>query len=252
MIKQVRTREAYQAKVEQAIQREISLAQEGQIAAVSSKAAAFYLGKHKDTLADWRQPPPKGPPFDKGADGIGVRNEHVSYPWPELVKWKSERAGKTAKERKLQDELDKILQQAHELDLELQIQQARDQLAKAQKKLGRKLGFASLNDAIELDEWATDGEIVLGHVLTISDTALDQALAHDQVIDASLAEVLTLPWDQDARVPFLDAWISITTSQARAMADANAMSDVVRTDRTASDLSGLTKIVDRAGRRNPL
>lgn len=249
MIKQMRTREDYQTKVEQAIQREISLAQEGQIAAVSSKAAAFYLGKHKDTLADWRQPPPKGPPFDKGADGIGVRNEHVSYPWPELVAWKKGRAGKTARERKLQGEIEKTLQQAREADLQVQLQEARDQLARLSKKLGRKLGFATVADCASQEDWVSDGQRLIGHVLTVDDATLDAALDADQVISASLAEALTHPWEQGALAPFLSAWEAVMSVQIKAMAEADAQSNVLRTDADAVDLGAKTRVVDRKSER---
>ena len=252
MIEQVRSREEYEAIVEASIKRELQRARDGELLAVSSRAAASFLGKHKDTLRDWRQPPPKGPPFEKGADGIGVNNEHVSYPWAELVAWKKARAGKTAKERKLQDELEKVMQKVRELELELQLQDAKDSAAKLAKRLGRKLGFATLGDTVAEEDWVTDGHLIIGHVLTVDDAMLVKALDADLVISASLADALSLPWDYEAREPFEIAWRGVLKTQLDAVERGEAMGREVSSKLSASQLGKGTLIVDHHGERRSL
>jgi hypothetical protein len=208
MLQQLRTEDQYLAKVEDAISIELARAQAGELASVSTKAAARYIGKHHDTLGDWRRASPRiGPPFEKGIDGRGLGNEHISYPYPELVEWNANRASKTSKERRLMDELEQVRQRARELELELQLQEAKEHAAKLAKKLGRKMGFNTLSDCVAIEDWAMRDGMLVGHVLGVSDEELVEALAGNGIVSTSLEQALRLAWNNpEQRLPYEDAF----------------------------------------------
>ncbi|ARQ89186.1 nucleotide-binding protein [Stenotrophomonas maltophilia] len=206
MIEVVRSEEEYRALADAALDRELERAKAGQTPSLSSKAAARFLGVHVDTLGQWRRrTPPLGPPFQKGAgDSGGGANQHVRYMFVDPEEWQSARTGRTVKERRLVDELECVKQRARELEMELELQSLRDQVARMTKKVGRLLALETLQECVEVcHEWVTIGDQVVGHVLTVPEPALEQALGEGTVWGASLAEVLSWPWvDSDARDPF--------------------------------------------------
>lgn len=189
------------AKLERAYRVPVYLA-----AHFESKAAARFLGVHVDTLGQWRRrTPPLGPAFQKGAgDNEGGANQHVRYLISDLEEWQSARTGRTVKERRLVDELGRVRQRARELEMELELQSLRDQVARMTKKAGRLLALETLQECVEVcHEWVTVGGKMVGHVLTVPEPALEQALGEGTVWKASLGEVLSWPWvDSDAREPF--------------------------------------------------
>lgn len=186
---------------------ELERARAGMVDDVSARAAALFLRIHVETLGQWRRRnPPLGPPWRKGADGLGMRNEHVSYSFAELVAWKEAQQGKTHKQRRLTDELERQRLRLAELELELAVAQAKEKAAKLAKALGRVSRFATLSDMVESTWWATDGQAIMGHVLTVDDDALTQALDRDWMVEASLVEALEFPWAHSRlREPFADA-----------------------------------------------
>lgn len=92
-----RTPETFASRADEraALELELERARAGQVDDVSARAAALFLRIHVETLGQWRRRnPPLGPPWRKGADGLGMRNEHVSYSFAELAAWKDAQQGK--------------------------------------------------------------------------------------------------------------------------------------------------------------
>ncbi|RXK64271.1 nucleotide-binding protein [Stenotrophomonas sp. MA5] len=197
MIEVVRSEEEYRALSDAALDRELERAKAGLTPSVSSKAAARFLGVHVDTLGQWRRrTPPLGPAFQKGAgDNGGGANQHVRYRFVDLEEWQSARTGRTVKERRLVDELDRVKQRARELEMELELQSLRDRVARMTKKAGRVLALQTAEECLHTaHHWVVAGGHILGHVLTVSKDALDGALEAGDVLEATLEEVLGMPW----------------------------------------------------------
>lgn len=229
-----RTEEQYLSLQATAVERELERAAAGlPPPTVSTKAAAKFLGVHYDTLGEWRRrSPPLGPPFQKGAgQTLGGLNQHVRYLYSDLVEWQQARIGKTAKERRLQNELDQAQQRVREHELELALRQAKDELAKLQKKLGRIAALTTLQDvAMETHDWALMGDRIAGHVLAVDDTTLAQALADGNVWEGTVEDALAQPWTcTDNRQPYQDAFLSILTATQHAI-------EAARSRQRASDL----------------
>ncbi|HFT6977326.1 nucleotide-binding protein [Stenotrophomonas maltophilia] len=193
---------------------------------ISTKAAARYLGVHFDTLGDWRRrTPPAGPPFVKGAGRAGGgANEHVRYPYTELVAWQASRVGRSVKERRLIDELDAAQQRVRELEIELALRQARDDASRLQKKLGRIATLATLDDiAVVPHEWALVDGRVAGHVLVVSDDVLSGALERGDVWDATIEVALQAPWvDGETREPYHAAYANVLQIVMQELREAKA------------------------------
>lgn len=193
---------------------------------ISTKAAARYLGVHFDTLGEWRRrTPPAGPPFVKGAGrAAGGANEHVRYPYTELVAWQASRVGRSVKERRLIDELDAAQQRVRELEIELALRQAREDASRLQKKLGRIASLATLGDiAVVTHEWAlVDGEVA-GHVLVVDDQVLSGALERGEVWDATVESALQALWvDGEAREPYHAAYANVLKAVTQELFKAQA------------------------------
>lgn len=141
MIEIVRNEGEYRALADAALDRELERAKAGLTPSVSSKAAARFLGVHVDTLGQWRRrTPPLGPQFQKGAgDNEGGANQHVRYRFVDLEEWQSARTGRTVRERRLMDELERLRQRARELEMELELQSLREKVARMTKRTGRVL-----------------------------------------------------------------------------------------------------------------
>ena len=229
-----RTEEQYLALQATAVDRELERAAAGlPPPTVSTKAAAKFLGVHFDTLGEWRRrSPPLGPPFQKGAGQVGGGlNQHVRYLYSDLVEWQQARIGKSAKERRLQNELDQAQQRLREHELELALRQAKDELAKLQKKLGRIAALVTLQDvAMETHDWALIGDRIAGHVLAIDDATLAQALAEGDVWEGSVQDALAQPWTStENRQPYQDAFLGVLAATQHAI-------EAARSRQRASDL----------------
>ncbi|KTF40813.1 hypothetical protein [Xanthomonas translucens] len=206
MIEVVRSEKEYRALADAALDRELERAKAGLTPSVSSKAAARFLGVHVDTLGQWRRrTPPLGPAFKKGAgENEGGANQHVRYRFIDLEEWQSARTGRTVKERRLVDELERVRQRARELEMELDLQSLREKVARMTRKAGRVLALETVKDCVEItQEWIVADGLIVGHVLTVSDSVLEQALEVGVVFDATLEDALALPWcDNEARDTF--------------------------------------------------
>ncbi|MBB3760771.1 nucleotide-binding protein [Xanthomonas arboricola] len=232
MIEVVRSEEDYRALLEAALDQELERARAGLTQTVTSKAAARFLGVHFDTLGEWRRRfPPLGPPFQKGAGHTGGgANQHVRYLYEDLLEWQKARASKTPKERRLVDELERLRQQARELELQLELQAVRDQVACMTRKAGRVLALTTVKECLTVQhDWVLVGGRLVGHVLTVPGDVLTAATAADganeangtskanvahtgvgsevgEVWTATLKEALQEPWaTNEARDPFSEA-----------------------------------------------
>ncbi|UYK83755.1 nucleotide-binding protein [Xanthomonas sacchari] len=225
MIEVVRSEEDYRALFDAALDQELERARAGLTQTVSSKAAARFLGVHFDTLGEWRRrSPPLGPPFQKGA-GLtgGGANQHVRYLYEDLVEWQKARASKTPRERRLIDELEQLRQRARELELQLELQAVKDQVARMTRKAGRVLALTTAKECLTVQhDWVLVGGRLVGHVLTVPDDVLTAVAAADgakgtgfaypgagadveEVWTATLEEALQEPWvNNEARDRFSD------------------------------------------------
>lgn len=205
-IETVRSEEHYRAKLQRALDQELSRAAAGLTPTVSTKAAAQFLGIHFDTLGEWRRrSPPLGPPFQKGAGSLqGGANQHVRYLYEDLVEWQHARLGRSAKERRLASEEDALRQQIRELERELAVKTGRAELERLKKAVGKGLSFLSLKDCVSVSHnWVVSDGRIVGHVLAISEELLDLALDEGNVWDASLSDALLEAWvTVDARDPY--------------------------------------------------
>lgn len=216
-IETVRSEEDYRAKLQRALDQELSRAAAGLTPTVSTKAAAQYLGVHFDTLGEWRRrSPPLGPPFQKGAGGLqGGANQHIRYLYEDLVEWQRARLGRSAKERRMASEEDALRQQIRELERELAVKAGRAELEKLKKAIGKGVSFLSLRDCVSISHgWVVSDGCIAGHVLSIPEELLDRALDEGNVWDASLSEALLEAWiSVDARDPY-DAAMSAALDDA--------------------------------------
>lgn len=208
-IETVRSEEDYRAKLQRALDQELSRAAAGLTPTVSTKAAAQFLGIHFDTLGEWRRrSPPLGPPFQKGAGSLqGGANQHVRYLYEDLVEWQRARLGCSAKERRLRAELERLSQQQRELELERQIHEAKAALEKLRKNAGRFAALMTSHEGWAISHpWAVVGGLIAGHALTVDEDTLDRALTDGEIWDTTLPNALLEPWiSVEARDPFDDA-----------------------------------------------
>lgn len=233
MIGVFRSEEEYRALADGALDRELERAKAGLTPSVSSRAAARFLGVHVDTLGQWRRrTPPLGPAFQKGAgNNEGGSNQHVRYLISDLEEWQSARTGRTVKERRLVDELERVKQRARELEMELELQSLREQVARMTRRAGRVLALDTVRECIDVrHEWIFKNGLVVGHVLAADEGVLVDALNSGNVLRASLKDVLVLPWsDNDARSPFaaqIESVFSDFVKQLSREASAQRMRDL--------------------------
>lgn len=222
MITAQRTIEQFDVQWEAAADAEILEAKGGRVLTVSNRAAARYLGVHYITLGKWRnRTPPKGPLFIKGEaeDGSMAANQHVHYKFQDIEVWLDARKGTSYKERKGLQELEDLGRMRRELELQLEIQSAKDEIARLRKRIGAKgLAFATLADCAELHDWTVHDGAITGHVLTVSDAELARALVGDGIVSLTIEEALGEAWtDAEQRNAFGEAMeVAITGARQRA------------------------------------
>ncbi|WOB27713.1 MULTISPECIES: nucleotide-binding protein [Xanthomonas] len=220
-IEPVRTEEAFRAKAEAAWNGELIRAKSAGGGMVSAKAAALFLSIHADTLGEWRRRiPPMGPRFQKASgSALDGPNQRVKYDYEELVAWKDGQQGRTAKERRLSSELERLNQQQRELQLERQIHEAKVALEKLRKNAGRYAALVTSHEGWATSHaWAVVEGLIAGHVLTVGEDTLDRALADGEIWDAPLADALLEPWiSVEARDPFDDAMKDALAAFQRAL-----------------------------------
>jgi HD-GYP domain-containing protein (c-di-GMP phosphodiesterase class II) len=228
------------AQIEARCQKELDDVRSGLRKDVSTVAAAHYLGIHASTLSELRMRGigPKG----SVANTSGASNARVRYTIDELDMWNASRTGSGYKEVQQRSELAKAKATAELLALELELQEARAEIARLRKKMAnRGLAFAALPDLFDKHDWVMDDEgAVVGHVLTVSDSAL--ASHWEGVTTLSLHDALRLPWsDEEARALFFATYLDVL---------ANERKDVEQIHRAFVERIAIRRVVSTSGGSN--
>ncbi|WP_241897779.1 hypothetical protein [Stenotrophomonas maltophilia] len=123
------------------------------------------------------------------------------------------------------DELDAAQQRVRELEIELALQQAREDASRLQKKLGRIATLATLDDIAGLShEWVLVDGRVAGHVLVVSDQVLSGALERGDVWDATVEAALQAPWvNGETREPYHAAYANVLQIVMQKLREAQAV-----------------------------
>lgn len=171
---------------------EIRKAQEGTVADVSQKAAAYYLRMDYTNLSRLRVTD-KGPKSIQAAGG--GRNARVSYRLEDLDEWRDSQVSSSHKERLLKNEIRNIQEKNTIAELMLEVERLKAQLKGNERKLKQGLRFATASDLYDPDEWVfnSNGE-VSGHILTVDDNELRSAIAEDRIEELSVLDALKEPW----------------------------------------------------------
>jgi len=205
---------------EAAWQREIAEARQGLRAKVGTKAAAYYLGIHDKTLLDWVREG-RGPEAVKNPSRTGTSggNQRYGFTLAALDAFVQARTGDVITRGKRTD-AETARRESERVQAAIELKAAEDRLAKARARAHR-LGmvcFQSLADAVEVQPWArVDGRIV-GHAWAVDDATFDAA--GDDLVEATLEEVLQWPWTSEAaRRPYDDALLAVLTRARMAVED---------------------------------
>lgn len=167
---------------------------------VSRMAAAIFCNVSYDTMRRWEQDG-TGPRVDANSQEKG--REWVFYIYQDLVDWVARGAMKPTQRKKaakhanaIRDELEHQEELRRERELELMRQETR-KLEKELEVLRKKtqaLGFTSLQDLRVEQDWVMRDSQVVGHVLTVTDAELQDAIDRDDIWEATLDEALMVPW----------------------------------------------------------
>lgn len=182
-------------------QDEIARAKAGSLGRITCKAAAYYLNMHEWTL---RQLVRNGvgpvPERNQAKPGTTATNQRMYFTLAALDEYRSASEGDLITRGHRRDAL-AMRKEAARIQALLDVQAARDQLAKLEARAKRigAMTFDSLMEAADLHPWALDEQgRILGH-----DLAMDEAVAVDDVLLAPLMEALQEPWvSTSARDPY--------------------------------------------------
>jgi len=199
-------------------QREIAEAREGLRAKVSTKAAAWYLGVHPKTLLQWVRDG-VGPDAVKNPSrrGTTALNQHQGFTLAALDAFTRTRTGDIITRGKRSD-AETLRRAAERIQAAIDLKATEDVLAKARER-ARRLGvvcFSTLSDATEVQPWACIDGRVAGHAWAVDDATFEAA--GEDVVEATLDEVLALHWQSDiVRQPYAEALSDVIDSASRAM-----------------------------------
>lgn len=180
---------------------EIAEAKAGERSRISTKAAAHYLGIHEWTLRqlvrDGRGPEPIR---NEAKPGSAARNQRMYFTLQALDDYNRVHEGELITRGKKHDAMQLQREEAR-LQALIELKAAEDALEKARAR-ARRIGavaFTALDDLHETHPWALDEQgRILGQLWT-----LDEDVAVDDVLEASLIEALQEPWvSSDAREPY--------------------------------------------------
>jgi hypothetical protein len=162
---------ARQRKLER-LDREIADAQAGAKSKVSRAAAARYLDMSLTTLGELMKAG-KGPPHIKNDAASAAMNQHIHFPWPELVTWDQARTVYSSPEQReqLQEESKRVALRRELADLEAQAATLRRALRESGDR--RIMAFDGVAALTEPHPWIFDGDRLLGHALIVSDDDLE-------------------------------------------------------------------------------
>lgn len=181
-----RTEEAQWAK-------EIEDARKGLRADISRKAAASYLGIHHTNLSKLRTSGTG--PASVQARGKG-RNTGVTYRLADLDAWKDGNRSTTYNESVLKGRAQELQNANTVSELKLlvaELEAANRSLRDRLRKNG--LAFATALDVAQPSEWVVDQDgYIQGHILTVDDAALVDAIQHDRIDEMPVVDALQRPW----------------------------------------------------------
>lgn len=186
------------------IDQEIADAQAGVKSKVSRAAAARYLDMSLTTLGELMKAG-KGPPHIKNAATSGAMNQHIHFPWDELVAWDKARTHYDSPEAReqIQEEARRAALQRQLHDLETQAAALRKALRESGDR--RIMAFDGLVSTTEPHPWIFDGERLLGHALVVSDDDLEAG----ELVWLSLDEALLEDWvDLERHEHFTAAFVA--------------------------------------------
>lgn len=168
---------------------EIASAKAGVVSKVSRAAAARYLAMSPTTLAKLIAQG-KGPPFVQNQPTSRAKNQHMRFPWDDLVAWDRARSQYASPQAK-QDLLDEA--KRNELrrklaELEQQAQAVREALQESGDR--RFLAFGSLADINQPHPWVLDGALLAGHALTVPPEVLEEG----DIDWLTVEEALVMDW----------------------------------------------------------
>lgn len=209
MIEAKRTVDDVEALERASWEQEIDATRRGVRADMSRKAAAYYLGIHHTNLSKLRSEG-RGPASVQaraGAGGVAKgRNTTVRYTLTDLDAWKEQNTSGSYAEQVLKEQVADLRSYNETAQLKLQVAALQAEARSLREKLKKHgLHFAAA-DIFQPSEWVMtpDGE-VLGHILSVDEPALIEAIALDRIDEVSPADALQRPWsDIDAQTAFAD------------------------------------------------
>ncbi|WP_448670485.1 helix-turn-helix transcriptional regulator [Pseudoxanthomonas mexicana] len=198
MIEAKRTVDDVEALERASWEQEIDATRRGVRADMSRKAAAYYLGIHHTNLSKLRSEG-RGPASvqARAATGGGVkgRNTSVRYTLSDLDAWKEQNTSGSYAEQVLKEQVADLRSSNETAQLKLQVAALQAEARSLREKLRKHgLHFAAA-DIFQPSEWVMtpDGE-VLGHILSVDESALIEAIALDRIDVLSPADALQRPW----------------------------------------------------------
>ena len=195
---------AQQKKLER-LDREIADAKAGAKSKVSRAAAARYLDMSLTTLGELMKAG-KGPPFVKNEAASAAMNQHIHFPWPELVAWDQARTTyNSPKQREqLEEESKRVALRRQLADLEAQAAALRKALRESGDR--RIMAFGGLPSIAEPHPWIFDGTRLQGHALIVSEEVLEAG----EIIWLSLDEALQEDWaDLSQHEHFTEIYVGV-------------------------------------------
>lgn len=185
------------------LDREIVDAKAGVKSKVSRAAAARYLDLSLTTLGELMKAG-KGPPYLKNEAAGQAANQHVHFPWQELVVWDQARTSYSSPEQReqLEEESKRVALRRQLAELEAQAAALRRALRESGDR--RIMAFEGVAALTEPHPWIFDGDRLLGHALIVSETDLEAG----ELFTLSLAEALLEDWvDLERHEHFTAAYV---------------------------------------------
>lgn len=204
MIEAKRTVEDVERAEEAQWAKEIDDARKGLRADISRKAAASYLGIHHTNLSKLRTSG-QGPASVQARGG--GRNKGVTYTLTDLDAWKEGNRSTTYHEHVLKGKAQELLNANTVSELKLLVAELEATNRSLRDKLKRNgLAFATALDVTLPSEWVMDLDgYIQGHILTVDDAVLVDAIQHDRIEEMSVVDALQRPWsDIDQHSVFAD------------------------------------------------
>ena len=195
---------AQQKKLER-LDREIADAKAGAKSKVSRAAAARYLDMSLTTLGELMKAG-KGPPFVKNEAASAAMNQHIHFPWQDLVAWDQARTTYNSPEQReqLEEESKRVALRRQLADLEAQAAALRKALRESGDR--RIMAFGGLPSITEPHPWIFDGTRLQGHALIVSEEVLEAG----EIIWLSLDEALQEDWaDLSQHEHFTEIYVGV-------------------------------------------